>query len=68
MEAQYFNFSKLPKDVQMHYLSQLSPDDLINMYSTNIYFHDLLNKQYVLNYLIYIYNLQNYVPKITTFN
>jgi hypothetical protein len=62
-----YNIQRLPKDVQLEYLKELSPVELISLYNTDKYFNNLLRQQYTINSLIKHYQLNDYDPKITTF-
>jgi hypothetical protein len=62
-----YNIERLPKDIQLEYLKELSVIDLINIYNTDKSFNKLLNDQYIINSLVTYYQLNNYQPQITTF-
>jgi hypothetical protein len=61
-----YNIERLPKDVQLEYLKELSAIDLLNLYNTNNYFNKLLKNEDTIKSLINYYGLNNNQPKITT--
>ena len=63
---QDFNIKRLPKEVQVNYLTQLSIDELVYFYNVDTGYRNLLNNKFVINQLAEIYDVTMDKP-ITTF-
>jgi hypothetical protein len=54
---QTYNIQRLPRDIQIEYIKNLSPIDLLYLYETNTYYRDLLDDHDVLNRLATYYQI-----------